>query len=494
MELTKLTVRQTVDGLKAKKFSATEVTQSYIKNIEQNRNLNAFITETFDVALAQAKASDARIMGGQAGDLEGVPLAIKDLFCTKNIRTTSASKMLADFVPQYESTVTQKLLDAGSVTLGKVNMDEFAMGSSNVTSFFGPTINPYKKKNSDENLVPGGSSGGSAAAVAANLCAGATGSDTGGSIRQPASFTNTVGIKPTYGRCSRYGMIAFASSLDQAGIFAKDVYDAALMQRVISGYDAKDSTSVKQPVPQFEKLLNSDIRGKKIGIPKEYFLDGTPEEITDLWNKGKKILQERGAQIVEISLPHTSYAPAIYYILASAECSSNLARFDGVRYGLKIDTDENGKALTLDEMYEKTRAIGFGPEVKRRILTGTYVLSAGYFEAYYKKAQRVRNLVLQDFAAAFKKVDAILTPTTPNAAFAINQSKESNKMDPLKMYLNDVFTIPTNLAGVPAISVPGGFDKDGLPLGLQVIANHFDEQSVFDVALALEQGTGIVGK
>lgn len=493
MELTKLTVRQTIDGLKNKKFSASEVTTQYIKNIEQNRHLNAFITETFDLALEQAKESDAKIANNSAGEIEGVPLAIKDLFCTKNVRTTSASKMLADFVPQYESTVTQKLLDAGAVSLGKLNMDEFAMGSSNETSFFGPVINPYKRKGSAENLVPGGSSGGSAAAVAANLCAGATGSDTGGSIRQPASFTNTVGIKPTYGRCSRYGMIAFASSLDQAGMFAKDVYDAALLQRIISGYDAKDSTSVKQEVPQFEKLLNSNLKGKKIGIPKEYHVDGMPEEIENLWNKGKKIMQERGAELVEISLPHTSYAPAIYYILASAECSSNLARFDGVRYGLKIDS-ENGKQLSLDEMYEKTRAIGFGSEVKRRILTGTYVLSAGYFEAYYKKAQRVRSLVLQDFISAFKDVDAILTPTTPNAAFPVNQSKESSKADPLKMYLNDVFTIPANLAGVPAISVPAGFDNDELPLGLQVITKHFDEQTAFDVALAIEEDAGVLNK
>ncbi len=486
MELTKLTIRQTIEGFKSKEFSALEVTSAYIKNIEANRHLNAFITDNFEAAIIQAKKSDEKIAAGQAGDLEGVPLGIKDLFCTKNIRTTSASKMLADFVPQYESTVTQKLLDAGSVTLGKLNMDEFAMGSANVNSFFGPVINPYKKKNSDENLVPGGSSGGSAAAVAANLCLGATGSDTGGSVRQPASFTNTVGVKPTYGRSSRFGMIAFASSMDQAGIFAKDVYDAALLQRVISGFDAKDSTSVNIAVPNFEKLLNANIKGKKIGIPKEYFAAGMPEEIVQLWNKGKEILQKRGAEIVDISLPHTSYAPAIYYVLASAECSSNLARFDGVRYGFRV---EEG-VLTLDQMYEKTRAIGFGPEVQRRILTGTYVLSAGYFDAYYKKAQRVRRLVLEDFKEAFKKVDAILAPTTPSAAFPIDSSKEVSKSDPVKMYLNDVFTIPANLAGLPAMSVPAGFDKDGLPLGLQIMANHFDEQTMFDVALALEEEIG----
>lgn len=489
-ELTKLTIRQTIDGLKSKKFSSTEVTSAYIKNIEQNRRLNAFITDSFDLALTQAKKSDEKIAAGNAGDLEGIPLGIKDLFCTKNIRTTCGSKMLSDFVPTYESTVTQKLLDAGSVTLGKLNMDEFAMGSSNVTSYFGPVINPYKKNNSDEDLVPGGSSGGSSAAVAANLCMGATGSDTGGSIRQPASFTNTVGVKPTYGRCSRYGMIAFASSLDQAGIFAKDVYDAALLQRIISGFDSKDSTSMNVAVPQFEQLLNSNIKGKKIGIAKEYHIDGMPEEIDQLWARGKEMLKKRGAELVEISLPHTKYAPAVYYIVASAECSSNLARFDGVRYGFRAEAPA-GENFSLEEMYEKTRALGFGAEVKRRILTGTYVLSAGYFDAYYKKAQRVRNLVLQDFREAFKKVDAILTPTTPNAAFPVNQSKKVGNSDPVKMYLNDAFTIPANLAGLPAMSVPAGFDKDGLPLGLHIITNHFDEQTMFDVALALEEDAGV---
>ena len=490
-ELNSLTIKETISGLKSKKFSAIEVTNSYIQNIEKNRRLNAFITDSFDLALAQAKKADENIAKNEAKDLEGIPLAIKDLFCTKNVRTTSASKMLSDFVPTYESTVTQKLWNAGAVMLGNVNMDEFAMGSSIISSFFGPVINPYKKKNSDEDLVPGGSSGGSSAAVAANLCAGATGSDTGGSIRQPASFTNTVGVKPTYGRCSRFGMIAFASSLDQAGVFAKDVYDAALMQRIISGFDTKDSTSINRATPQFEQLLNSNIKGKKIGIPREYHVDGMPQEIEELWNKGKEILTKRGAQLVDISLPHTKYAPAIYYILASAECSSNLARFDGVRYGLRVDTAEDGRNLSLEEMYEKTRAIGFGTEVKRRIMTGTYVLSAGYFDAYYKKAQRVRNLVLQDFINAFKNIDAILTPSTPNAAFPVDQSKESNKMDPVKMYLNDAFTIPANLAGVPAMSVPAGFDKDGLPLGLQIISNHFDEQTMLDIALAIEEDAGV---
>jgi aspartyl-tRNA(Asn)/glutamyl-tRNA(Gln) amidotransferase subunit A len=483
MELTKLTIRQAISGLKAKQFSSTELTQDFIKNIEANRHLNAFITDSFDLALNQAKKSDEKIAAGNSGDLEGIPLGIKDLFCTKNIRTSCASKMLENFVPTYESTVTQKLLDAGSITLGKLNMDEFAMGSSNTTSYFGPVINPYKKKNSDEDLVPGGSSGGSSAAVAANLCLGATGSDTGGSIRQPASFTNTVGVKPTYGRCSRYGMIAFASSLDQAGVFAKNVFDAALLQRIISGFDTKDSTSKNILVPQFEALLNSNIKGKKIGIPKEYSISNTPQEIEKLWMRGKEILQKRGCELVEISLPHTKYAPAVYYVLASAECSSNLARFDGVRYGFRA----KGEKLSLEEMYEKTRAIGFGAEVKRRILTGTYVLSAGYFDAYYKKAQKVRNLILQDFVEAFTKVDVILTPATPNAAFAINSSKEIGKSDPVKMYLNDVFTIPANLAGLPAMSVPAGFNDEGLPLGLQLISKHFDEQAMFDVALALEE-------
>lgn len=482
MELTKLTIKETIEGLKAKKFSAVELTSSYIKNIEANRNLNAFITDNFENALKQAQESDVRIIAGNARDLEGIPLGIKDLFCTKNLRTTCASKMLADFVPQYESTVTQKLLDAGSVTLGKLNMDEFAMGSTNVTSFFGPVINPYKKNGSNEDLVPGGSSGGSAAAVAANLCAGATGSDTGGSVRQPAAFTNTVGVKPTYGRCSRYGMIAFASSLDQAGIFAKNVYDAALLQRIISGFDPKDSTSVDIKVPDFEKLLNADLKGKKVGIPKEYFVEGMSEEIIKLWNDGKEALKKAGAEIIEISLPHTSYAAAVYYVLAPAECSSNLARFDGVRYGFRIDEE----GLTLDQMYEKTRALGFGDEVQRRIMTGTYVLSAGYYDAYYKKAQKVRRLILNDFKEAFKKVNVILAPTTPSAAFEVKGSKEIGQLDPIKMYLNDVFTIPANLAGLPAMSVPFGFDKDGLPLGLQIIANHFEEQNMFDAALALE--------
>ena len=479
-DLTKLTISAALKGLEKKEFSSAELTNSYIKNIEENRRLNAFITDNFEAAQKQAQKSDANIAAGKMGALEGIPLGIKDLFCTKNLRTTSASKMLENFVPAYESTVTQNLLDAGSINLGKLNMDEFAMGSTNANSYFGPAINPYKKKGSDEDLVPGGSSGGSAVAVAANLCAGATGSDTGGSVRQPASFTNIVGIKPTYGRSSRYGMIAFASSMDQAGIFAKDVTDAALLQKVISGFDVKDSTSANISVPDFNGLLNSDIKGKKIGIAKEYYVEGMPKEIEELWNEGKKMLENRGAEIVEISLPHTKYAPAIYYVAASAECSTNLSRFDGVRYGFRAEGDN----LSIEEMYEKTRAQAFGEEVKRRIFTGTYVLSAGYYDAYYRQAQKVRRLVKEDFDAAFKEVDAILTPTAPNAAFPINGARE---IDPVTIYLNDAFTIPANLAGLPAMSVPAGFNKDGLPLGLQIMAKPFDEQTMLNIALALEE-------
>ncbi len=478
--LTKLTLKQTIAGLKNKEFKAVELNQAYIDNAIAGRNYNAFITETFDLALAGAKIADENISKNSARELEGVPLAIKDLFCTKNIRTTSASKMLENFIPQYESTVTKKLWDAGATMIGKTNMDEFAMGSANINSYFGPTINNHKKNNSDENLVPGGSSGGSAVAVSANLAVAATGSDTGGSIRQPASFTGIVGVKPTYGRCSRYGMVSYASSLDQAGMFAKNVEDAAMLLKIISGYDDKDSTSINQAVPDFAALLNSNIKGKKIGIPKEYSSEKLPQEIQELWNKGAKLLQENGAEIIEISLPHTKYAPAVYYIIAPAECSSNLARYDGVRYGYRT-AEQN---LSLEEMYEKTRNEGFGEEVKTRIMTGTYVLSAGYYDAYYKKAQQVRNLILQDFKNAFKKVDVILTPVAPSAAFSINNAKSQ---DAISMYLNDIFTIPASLAGMPAISVPAGFDKDGLPLGLQIIGNHFDEQTIFDVAANLEK-------
>ena len=483
MELTKLTISQLINGYKAKQFKPSEVVDSYIKNIENNVRLNAFITTNFENAKLEAKKADEQVEKGDISNLTGVPIGIKDLFCTKNIKTTCGSKMLADFIPSYESTVTQKLFDAGAINLGKLNMDEFAMGSTNITSHFGPVINPYKKNSSDEDLVPGGSSGGSSCAVSANLCAGATGSDTGGSIRQPASFTNVVGIKPTYGRCSRYGMVAFASSMDQAGVFAKNVYDGALMQKVISGFDERDSTSINITVPNFEALLNSNLNGLNIGIPKEYRMDGMSDDIEKLWQKGINILKDRGANIVDISLPHTKYSASIYYVVASAEASSNLARFDGVRYGFRC-AQEN---LTLEQFYENNRAEGFGKEVKKRILTGTYVLSSGYYDAYYKKAQQVRRLILEDFKQAFTKVDAILTPATPNSAFPIDSSKDLTSQDPIKIYLNDMFTIPANLAGLPAMSVPTGFDSDGLPLGLQIISKHFDEQTMLNVALAIEE-------
>ena len=479
--LTTLTLKQAISGLMKKEFTATELNQAYIDNAIEGRHYNAFITETFDLALMAAKKADENIAKNQARELEGIPLAIKDLFCTKDVRTTAASKMLENFIPAYESTVTKKLWDAGATMIGKTNMDEFAMGSANINSHFGPVINNHKKRGSEENLVPGGSSGGSAVAISANLALAATGSDTGGSIRQPASFTGIVGIKPTYGRCSRYGMVAYASSLDQAGIFAKDVVDAAMLLKIISGHDQKDSTSIKQTVPNFDALIKSNIKGKKIGVPSQYQSDKMPEEISQLWKKAAKLLQENGAEIIDISLPHTKYAPAVYYIIAPAECSSNLARYDGVRYGYRT----NQQNLSLDEMYEKTRAEGFGDEVKTRIMTGTYVLSSGYYDAYYKKAQQVRNLILQDFKNAFKIVDAILTPVAPSAAFSLDQAKNQN--DPIAMYLNDVFTIPASLAGMPAISVPAGFNQDGLPLGLQIIGNHFDEQTIFDIALNLEK-------
>ncbi len=479
-KLSKLTIKQAKQGLSNKDFSAVELVQDYITNIENNRKINAYITECFDSALECAKISDQNIAKSNNRELEGIPLGIKDLFCTKNIRTTSASKMLENFIPTYESTVTSKLFDAGAINLGKLNMDEFAMGSGNIHSYFGSVINPYKRKNDDTDLVPGGSSGGSAAAVSAHLCAGATGSDTGGSVRQPASFTNIVGVKPTYGRCSRYGMIAFASSLDQAGFFAKDVYDSALLLKIASGYDKKDSTSCQKEVPDFNNNLNGDIKGKKIGIAKEYQVDGMPSDINKIRDNAIKLLENRGAKIVEISLPHIIYAPEVYYIIASAECSSNLARYDGVRYGFRYDEPN----ISLENLYKKTRSIGFGNEVKRRILTGTYVLSAELYDAYYKKALKFRRLIVQDFTEAFNKVDSILTPATPNTAFPINLTENDN---PVNTYLNDIFTIPANLAGLPAISVPCGFDNRGLPIGMQLMNNKFDEQNMFNIAYALEQ-------
>ncbi len=483
-DLTKLTIKESLKGLKNKEFTSKELTEGYIKNIEDNRYINAFVSDTFDRALDSAKKADENIANGKMRALEGIPLGIKDLYCTKGVRTTSASKMLEDFVPPYESTVTQKLWDEGALMLGKLNMDEFAMGSANTNSNFGPVVNPFKKKGSDEELTPGGSSGGSSAAVAANLCAAATASDTGGSIRQPASFTGTVGVKPSYGRCSRYGMIAFASSLDQAGIIAKDVADAALVQKVICGFDEKDSTCVDVAVPDFDALLNSDVKGKKIGIPHEYQELGVPEEIQKAWDKAKDILKSKGAEVVDISLPHTKYGAAVYYIIAPAECSSNLARYDGVKYGYRTNCD----GLSIDEMYSKTRTEAFGEEVQRRIMIGTYVLSAGYYDAYYKKALKVRRLIANDFKEAFKEVDAIVTPATPGAAFSIKDSLNLTHSDPIKLYLNDIFTIPVNLAGLPAMSVPVAKDHDDLPIGIQIITKNFDEQTMFDVALALEEG------
>ena len=478
-DLTNLTITETLDGLKNKQFSATEVTQSYIKSMEANRRLNAYVLETPEVALTQAKEADTRYANGTNKALDGIPMGIKDLFCTKGIRTTACSHILDNFVPQYESTVTQNLLNAGISILGKLNMDEFAMGGSNETSYFGPVINPYKADNSDADLVAGGSSGGSAAAVSANMCVAATGTDTGGSIRQPSALCGVTGIKPTYGRCSRYGIMAFASSLDQAGPIAKSVKDCALLLNVMAGHDDKDSTSATVAVPNFTQLIGKDIRGLKIGIPAEYRPEGLNAEIAKLWDDGIAMLKARGAEIVNISLPHTKYALAAYYIIAPAEASSNLARYDGVRYGLRVEG--NG----LDEMYINTRSEGFGKEVKRRIMIGTYVLSAGYYDAYYLKAQKVRRLIRNDFIEAFKKCDMILTPTSPTPAFPIGD--KSMQDNPINMYLNDVFTVSVNLAGLPGMSIPMGLSEHGLPLGLQLIGQAFDEQRIFQVASALEQ-------
>jgi aspartyl-tRNA(Asn)/glutamyl-tRNA(Gln) amidotransferase subunit A len=483
-ELTGLTIAGARDGLATKRFSARELTAAHVAAVEAVRPLNAFITETPELALAQADASDARLKAGAARPLEGMPLAIKDLFCTKGVLTTAASHILDGFRPPYESTVTQNLWDAGAVMLGKLNLDEFAMGSSTTTSFYGPTENPWRREGDNRALVPGGSSGGSAAVVAARAALGATGTDTGGSIRQPASFVGIVGLKPTYGRCSRWGTIAFASSLDQAGPMTRSVRDAAIMLQAMAGHDPKDSTSAPQAVPDFEAALTGDIRGLKIGIPKEYRVDGMKREIEALWQRGIDWIKDAGAEPVEISLPMTKYALATYYIIAPAEASSNLARYDGVRFGLRVP----GKSL--DEMYELTRAEGFGAEVQRRILIGTYVLSAGYYDAYYLKAQRVRALIARDFEAAYKQVDCILTPTTPSTAFAIGEKAD----DPIAMYLNDVFTVPVNLAGLPGISVPAGLGEDGLPLGLQVIGRAFDEETMLRVAGVIENAAAFTAR
>jgi aspartyl-tRNA(Asn)/glutamyl-tRNA(Gln) amidotransferase subunit A len=477
MSLTHLTIAEATKRLESGEITSAELTEAHVRAIEAARALNAFIVETPELAMDQARAVDARRGKGERGALEGVPLAIKDLFCTKGVQTTAGSNILKGFVPTYESTVSANLFRDGAVMLGKANLDEFAMGSSNMTSAYGPVENPWKRRGDNRPLVPGGSSGGSAAAVAARLAPGATGTDTGGSIRQPAAFCGIVGIKPTYGRCSRWGIVAFASSLDQAGPFARTVEDTAIMLGSMAGYDPKDSTSVDLPVPDYRAALGRSLKGLRIGIPKEYRVDGMPAEIDALWRQGEAWLRDAGADIVPISLPHTRYALATYYIVAPAECSSNLARYDGVRYGLRVP----GKDLT--EEYELTRAKGFGAEVKRRILIGTYVLSAGYFDAYYIKAQKVRALIAQDFKGAFEACDLILTPTAPSSAFALGEKTD----DPIAMYLNDVFTVPASLAGLPGISVPAGLDSGGLPLGLQLIGRPFDEETVFAGAAALER-------
>ncbi len=481
-ELTELTIAGARDLLAKGEVSSRELTEAHIGAMEGARALNAFITETPDRALEMAAASDdrRRADGGAAGVLEGIPVAIKDLFCTAGVLTTAGSHILDGFHPTYESTVTANMWRAGAVMLGKTNMDEFAMGSSNMTSYHGAVENPWRRPGDNRPLVPGGSSGGSAAAVAARVAPGATGTDTGGSIRQPASFCGIVGLKPTYGRCSRWGIVAFASSLDQAGPLTRTVRDSALMLRAMAGHDPKDSTSVDRPVPDYEAALSGDVRGLKVGIPREYRMDGMPAEIETLWQQGADWLRDAGAEIVDISLPHTRYALPCYYIIAPAEASSNLARYDGVRYGLRVE----GESLT--DMYEATRGEGFGAEVKRRVLIGTYVLSAGYYDAYYNKARRVRSVLARDFDEAFEAVDVVLTPTAPSAAFTFGEKMD----DPIAMYLNDVFTVPASMAGLPGISVPAGLSEEGLPLGLQLIGRAFDEETLLRAAEVLESAAG----
>jgi aspartyl-tRNA(Asn)/glutamyl-tRNA(Gln) amidotransferase subunit A len=482
-DLTGLTLKGAVDGLRGRRFSSEEITRAHLEAMEAGRALNAFVLETPDHALAMARASDARIAAGEGGPLEGAPIGVKDLFCTKGVRSTAGSRILGEFIPPYESTVTANLWRDGAVMLGKLIMDEFAMGSSNETSAFGPVINPWRSQGSNRALTPGGSSGGSAAAVAGHMALAATATDTGGSIRQPASLTGTVGIKPTYGRCSRWGVVAFASSLDQAGPLTRTVEDAALLLRSMSGHDPKDSTSLPAEVPDFPSFVGRSPKGLRIGVPKEYRVDGMPPEIEALWAQGVAWLTDAGCEVVEVSLPHTRYALPAYYIIAPAEASSNLARYDGMRYGLRVD------APTLGEVYEETRAAGFGDEVKRRILIGAYVLSAGYYDAYYLKAQKVRRRIADDFTTAFEGVDALLTPTAPSAAFALGE----RSADPVAMYLNDIFTVTVNLAGLPALSVPGGLDSQGLPLGLQLIGRALDEATLFTLAGALEKAADFRG-
>jgi len=480
-DLTKMTLEGALDGMSKGDFSSEELTRAHIDACMEGADLNAFITTTFESAMESAKASDARRAKGEVGKLEGAPLGVKDLFCTEGVKTTAGSKILGDFAPPYESSVTANMKADGMVMLGKLNLDEFAMGSSNETSAFGPVINPWRK---DEDLVPGGSSGGSAAAVAADMCLGATATDTGGSIRQPASFTGTVGIKPTYGRCSRWGTVAFASSLDQAGPIAKTVKDAAILLESMSGYDSKDSTSLNVDVPKWSESCGKSVKGLRIGIPKEYAIDGMPADIQSLWDQGIEWMKDAGAEIVPITLPHTKYALPAYYVVAPAEASSNLARYDGMRYGARVD------GADLNDTYDLTRTAGFGDEVRRRIMIGTYVLSAGYYDAYYLRAQKVRTRIVEDFENAWQTCDAILTPTAPSAPFAVGRKVT----DPVQMYLNDIFTVTTNLAGLPGISVPAGLDANGLPLGLQIIGKALDEATVFSAASALEKAAGFSAK
>ncbi|MBR0937742.1 Asp-tRNA(Asn)/Glu-tRNA(Gln) amidotransferase subunit GatA [Bradyrhizobium jicamae] len=481
-DLTSLTIAEARQGLANKAFTARELTDAHLKAMEAARLLNAYVLETPDRAREMARAADEAIAKGEGGPLAGIPLGIKDLFATRDIRTTACSRILGNFIPSYESTITSQLWRDGAVLLGKLNNDEFAMGSSNETSCFGPVANPWRRAGSNTDLVPGGSSGGSASAVAAMLCMGATATDTGGSIRQPAAFTATVGIKPTYGRCSRWGIVAFASSLDQAGPIARSVRDAAILMRSMAGHDPKDTTSADVPVPDYEAAIGKSVKGMRIGIPREYRLDGMPGEIEKLWSEGAEWLKAAGAELVEVSLPHTKYALPAYYIVAPAEASSNLARYDGVRYGLREP------ARNIIEMYEKTRAEGFGAEVRRRVMIGTYVLSAGYYDAYYLRAQKVRTLIKKDFEDCFAKgVHAILTPATPSAAFGIG---EKGGADPVEMYLNDIFTVTVNMAGLPGIAVPAGRDAQDLPLGLQLIGRPFDEETLFSLGAIIEQAAG----
>jgi aspartyl-tRNA(Asn)/glutamyl-tRNA(Gln) amidotransferase subunit A len=481
-DLTSLTLADAREGLAQKSFTALELTDAHLAAIEKARALNAYVLETPERARVQARVADAKLARGDAGPLAGLPLGVKDLFATEGVRTTACSKILGNFIPPYESTVTAQLWRDGAVMLGKLNNDEFAMGSSNETSAFGPVVNPWRREGSEAKLVPGGSSGGSASAVAAELCLGATGTDTGGSIRQPAAFTGIVGVKPTYGRCSRWGIVAFASSLDQAGPFARTVRDSAILLRSMAGHDPKDTTSADLAVPDYEAAIGRSVKGMKIGIPKEYRLDGMSAEIEKLWTQGADWLKAAGAELVEVSLPHTKYALPAYYVVAPAEASSNLARYDGVRYGARVD------GRNIIEMYENTRAQGFGPEVRRRVMIGTYVLSAGYYDAYYLRAQKVRTLIKKDFEDVFAQgVTAILTPTTPSAAFGIG---EKGKADPVEMYLNDIFTVTVNMAGLPGIAVPAGRDGQGLPLGLQLVGRPFDEETLFSLGEVIEQAAG----